>query len=177
MAKWELFGKIKISHRIFYQKPSDFFLWPWKFMLLPENHSEQSHSLRVLFQTRKTVISQSFAVYCLAISYTRSFDFLTVTLCLNQFDPVRCFSGSIFGVSPPHGRRRFCLDYGAVLKNGDQSDFHDLMAVLESRIWRKPFFEEQDTQRHKKSRNSHKRQMRLQFMVFIENTYMVRRIE
>ena len=62
------------------------------------------------------------------------------------------------------------MDYGAVLKIDDQNDFHDLMAVLESRIWRNPFFEEQDTQRHKKSRNSHKRQLRLQFIVFIENT-------
>ena len=41
--------------------------------------------------------------------------------CRHQFDPIRCFFGPLFGVSPPHGRRRFCKDSGPVRKSVDKS--------------------------------------------------------
>ena len=69
MAKWQLLGEIKSSHRIFYQKSSGFLLRPRNCMLLLEIHSEHSHSLRTECCARKTDIQQSIRVYCMAFSY------------------------------------------------------------------------------------------------------------
>ena len=69
MAKLQLFWEIKISHRIFYQKPSGFLLRPRNCMLLIEIHSEHSHLLRTECCARKTDIQQSIRVYCMAFSY------------------------------------------------------------------------------------------------------------
>ena len=76
MTKWKLFGKIKISHRIFYQKPSGFLLHPRNCILFLEIHSEHSHSWRTERCTRKTGFHQIVRVYCMAFSY--SFVFFNV---------------------------------------------------------------------------------------------------
>ncbi len=68
MAKWKLFGKIKISHRIFYQKPSGFLLRPRNCTLFLEIHSGYSHSWRTEPRARKTGIQSNIRVYCIAFS-------------------------------------------------------------------------------------------------------------
>ena len=70
MAKCQLFGKIKISHRIFYQKPSGFLLRLRKCILFLEIHSEHSHSLRVTFSARIIDLYQNFRVYCMELSFS-----------------------------------------------------------------------------------------------------------
>ena len=58
-----------ISHRIFYQKPSGFFLHPRNCIVFLEIHSEHSHSWRTERFTRKTGFHQIVRVYCMAFSY------------------------------------------------------------------------------------------------------------
>ena len=62
MKIYKLFGKIKISHRIFYQKPSDFFLWSRWIMMLKKNHSKHSHSFTYNLCPRKTTFLENTAI-------------------------------------------------------------------------------------------------------------------
>ena len=71
--KWQLFGKIKISLRFFYQKSSGFLLRPRKCIVFLEIRSEHSHSSRVQCSARIIGFHQNIRVYCTAFSYIEVF--------------------------------------------------------------------------------------------------------
>ena len=69
MSNWKIFGKIKISHRIFYGKSLVFFLWSRWIIMLKENHTVycQTHTPRI--GARKTRKFNIILVYCIAVSH------------------------------------------------------------------------------------------------------------
>ena len=68
----KLFAEIKISHRIFYEKSSGFFLRSTKFMLLPENAIAHHHSQQYELGARMFAVLEIVRVYCMALSFIDS---------------------------------------------------------------------------------------------------------